>query len=62
MAINIYRNISKLGLHMAVARITIMPCVETIALLVTQDNVTNRWLRDVHEQPLSSYQPLMLDD
>jgi hypothetical protein len=39
-----------------------MPHVEIIAILVKQEDVTNMWLRDAHDQLLSSYQPLDLED
>lgn len=60
-SINIYKNISRPGLHKIVAGPAILPYVEIIALLVWQVNVTNRRLRDIREKPLATYQLPKLD-
>lgn len=54
---DVYRNISRSHLHKVIARSMIIPCLEIVRIMVYQEYLSNQWLLDSKEQPLSSYQP-----
>ena len=53
----VWTHIQRSRLNQVADRPNILPCVETIMIMVKQANLENRWILNNKEHPIASFQP-----